>query len=144
VNRNGTAGPVRRVEGDVRISPIGLPLAAVCLTAFTVACSAPQPVLSGVAPAQGMLTGHLYAVGGPAPGTRRPWPGTVTLTGSGMHRDIKVGAGGGYSAWVPPGTYVVAGRSPRYQGGAAACRAVALATVTSGHRTKADVLCQLK
>jgi hypothetical protein len=128
----------------MRIPPIGLPLAVLCLTGFTVACAGPQPVLSGVVPAQGILTGHLYAVGGPAPGTRRPWPGTVTLTGAGMHRDIKVDAGGGYSAWVPPGTYVVAGRSPLYQDGAAACQAAGPATVTSGHRTEADALCQLR
>ncbi|HET9974378.1 MAG TPA: hypothetical protein VFQ68_39525 [Streptosporangiaceae bacterium] len=128
----------------MRIFLIGLPLAALCLTGFTTACSSTQPVLSGVLPAQGMLTGHLYAVGGPAPGTRRPWPGTVTLTGSGMHRDIKVGAVGGYSAWVPPGTYTVAGRSPLYQDGTGACRATGPVTVASGHRTEADVLCQLR
>jgi hypothetical protein len=128
----------------VRILPIGLLMAALCLTGFTVACSSPQPVLAGVAPAQGILTGHLYAVGGPAPGRWRPWPGAVTLTGTGMHRDIEVGTGGGYSAWVPAGSYVVAGRSPLYQGGAVACRAAGPATVTGGHRTEADVLCQLR
>jgi hypothetical protein len=68
----------------------------------------------------------------------------VTLTGPGVHQAIAVGADGRYSVRVPAGTYAVTGRSPLYQDGAAACRAAALATVTSGHRTEADVLCQLK
>jgi hypothetical protein len=92
----------------------------------------------------GTLTGHLYGVGGPAPGAPRPWPGTVTLTGSGVHRDIQVGADGHFSVPVPAGTYTVAGRSPRYGSGEGVCRAAGPATVTAGHRTRADILCQLK
>jgi hypothetical protein len=99
---------------------------------------------AGPASAEGILAGHLYAVGGPAPGAPRPWPGTVTLTGPGVHRAIRVGAGGGYSVLVPAGTYAVAGRSPLYQDGAGACRAAGPVMVTSGHRTRADVLCQLR
>lgn len=83
-------------------------------------------------------------MGGPAPGAPRPWPGTVTLTGPGVHRAVGVGAGGRYSVRVPAGTYAVTGRSPLYQDGAAVCRAAGPATVTSGHRTEADVLCQLR
>ena len=131
----------------MRIFPIGLPLAAVCLTGLTTACSNPHPAASasaGPASAAGILAGHLYAVGGPAPGAPRPWPGTVTLTGPGGRRAIAVGADGGYSVLVPAGTYAVAGRSPLYQDGAGACRAAGPAMVTSGHRTRADVLCQLR
>jgi len=156
----------RRVQGGVRIPLIGLPLAVLCLTGFTVACSGPNPVpaepgsarpvsagpasagppSAGAPSAEGVLTGHLYAVGGVAPGTPRPWPGTVTVTGAGagVHRAIAVGADGRYSVLVPAGTYAVAGRSPRYQGGAVPCRAAGPVTVTSGHHTRADVLCQLK
>lgn len=82
-------------------------------------------------------------MGGPAPGAPRPWPGTVTLTGPGVHLAIGVGADGRYSVRVPAGIYAVAGRSPLYQDGAAACRAAGPVTVASGHRTEADVLCQL-
>jgi hypothetical protein len=142
----------------VRIFLIGLPLAAACLTGFTTACSnphpagpasaaaasAPAPASAGRASAEGILAGHLYAVGGPPPGAPRPWPGTVTLIGPGVHRAIAVGAGGSYSVLVPAGTYAVAGRSPLYQDGAGACRATGPVTVTSGHRTRADVLCQLR
>ena len=120
----------------MRISLIGLPVAAVCLAGFIAACS-------GHDPADGTLTGHLYGVGGQAPGLPRPWPGTVTLTGPGVHRDVPVGASGGYSVMVPAGRYIVTGHSPLYGGGTYLCRATRAATVTSGHTTKADVLCQM-
>jgi len=120
----------------VRISLIGLPLAAVCLAGFTAACS-------GQGPADGTLIGHLYGVGGPAPGLPRSWPGTVTLTGPGVHRDVSVDANGSYSVMVPAGRYTVVGHSPLYDSGAALCQAGRVATVISGHTTKADVLCQM-
>src|ERR1700684_4576699 len=91
----------------VRILKIGLPLAAVCLACLATACSGP-------APAKGTLTGHLYGVGGPAPGSPRPWPGTVTLTAPGVHLDVSVGASGVYSVAVQPGTYTLVGHSPLY------------------------------
>ena len=125
---------VRRRE--VRTSLIGLSLAAVCLAGFTAACS-------GQGPADGTLTGHLYGVGGPAPGLPRPWPGIVTLTGPGVHRDVPVGASGNYAVMVPAGKYTVVGHSPLYGGGAGLCRAAGVVTVISGHTTKADVLCQM-
>jgi hypothetical protein len=128
----------------VRIPLFGLPLAAVCLAGLTAACSSAPPVIHPAA-AAGILAGHLYGVGGPAPGAPRPWPGTVTLTGGlGVHRDIQVSASGRYSVQLPAGTYVVAGRSPLYQSGTGVCRAAGAVTVTSGHRTQADVLCQLR
>jgi hypothetical protein len=120
----------------VRISLIGLPVAAVFLAGFTSACSAQNP-------ADGTLTGHLYGVGGPAPGLPRPWPGTVTVTGPGVHRDVPVGARATYSVTVPAGRYTLVGHSPLYGSGAGLCQAAGVATVTSGHTTKADVLCQM-
>ena len=120
----------------VRISLIGLPLAAVFLAGFTSACSAQNP-------ADGTLTGHLYGVGGPAPGLPRPWPGTVTVTGPGVHRDVPIGASATYSVTVPAGRYTLVGRSPLYGSGAGLCQAAGTAMVSSGHTTKADVLCQM-
>jgi hypothetical protein len=152
----------------VKLPLIGLPLAAVCLAGLVAACSSPRPAegqpaaappATGAPTSQvgtstgqagtpkvqaGTLTGHLYGVGGPAPGALRPWPGTVTLTGSGVHRDVQVSADGRFSVLVPAGTYTVAGRSPRYGSGAGVCRAAGPATVTAGHRTRADVLCQMR
>jgi hypothetical protein len=157
----GTRWPSRRVEGHVKIPLTGLPLAAACLAGLVASCSGPPPAgghpavappATGRATSQagaltdqaGTLTGHLYGVGGPAPGAPRPWPGTVTLTGPGVRRDIQVSADGHFSVLVPAGTYTVAGRSPRYGSGAGVCRATGPATVTAGHRTRADVRCQLK
>jgi hypothetical protein len=121
----------------VRIPSACLSLAAVCLAGFTAACSAQ-------APADGTLTGHLYGVGGPPPGLPRLWPGTVIVTGPGVHRDVHVGTSGTYSVTVPAGTYTVAGHSPLYESGTELCQAARVATVTGGRSTKADVLCQMR
>jgi hypothetical protein len=127
----------------VRNSLIGVALAAVCLAWFTAACSGQGSRV----PADGTVTGHLYGVGGPAsaaePPSPRPWPGTVTLTGPGVHHDVPVGASGTFSVTVPPGRYTVVGHSPLYGSGAYVCRAPRVVTVTSGHTTKADVLCEM-
>ena len=73
---------------------------------------------AGAARAAGHVTGRLLIEGGPiGPGGqqpgKRPIPGTVTFTAAG-HRPVSVGAGtsGKFSAWLPPGRYRVAGRSP--------------------------------
>jgi hypothetical protein len=125
------------------MSLVGLAVAALSLAGFTTACSGP----AGPSPADGTLTGHLYGVGGPAaisvPPSPRPWPGTVTLVGPGVHRDVTVGADGTFSMVVPAGTYTVTGHSPNYGSGAYLCQTVGEVTVTSGHTTKADVLCQM-
>jgi hypothetical protein len=124
----------------VRISLIGLPLAAVCLAGSVAACSGPGP-------AEGTVAGHLYGVGGPAtisvPPSARAWPGTVILVGSGVHVDVSVGANGTFSVVVPVGRYTVTGHSPRFGSGTYLCQAAGVVTVTSGHTTKADVLCQM-
>lgn len=124
----------------MRIPLAGLTLAAVCLAGSTTACSA-------LGPTDGTVTGHLYGVGGPAPVTApsspRPWPGTVTVTGSGVHLELRVGADGAFSLRVRPGRYTVTGHSPRFGDGTYLCQATGMATVASGHTTKADVLCQM-
>jgi hypothetical protein len=114
-----------------------LAAALACAAACTVACSGPPP-------ATGTLRGHLLGVGGPVPGPGRPWTGTVTVTGPGVHRDVAVGQGGAYSVPLPAGSYRVAGHSPSYGGGAGQCRAAGLVTVRGGRSVTADVLCQLR
>ena len=121
------------------MSLVGLAVAAVSLAGFTAACSGP----AGPNPADGTLTGHLYGVGGPAPGLPRPWPGTVTVVGPGIHLDVAVSADGAFSFRVPAGRYTVTGHSPNYGSDAYPCQAEGAVTVTRGHTTKADVLCQM-
>jgi hypothetical protein len=120
-----------------------LAVAVLSLAGFTTACSGS----AAPSPADGTLTGHLYGVGGPAtisaPPSPRPWPGTVTLAGPGLHRDVPVGADGTFSVVVPAGRYTVTGHSPNYGSGAYLCRAAGEVRITSGHTTKADVLCQM-
>lgn len=122
-----------KVRFTLMVRVIFAPLIAV---AFLAGCS-------GAGSAQGTLTGHLYGVGGPAPGLPRPWPGTVTLTGPSGQRELSVGADGSYSVIVPADRYTVVGRSPLYESNAALCQAAAAVTVTSGHTAKADVWCQM-
>jgi hypothetical protein len=120
----------------VRSYLIRLALGVACLGGAAVACSGPNA-------ADGTLTGHLYGVGGPAPGLPRAWPGTVILTGTGVHRDVSVDASGSYSVTVPAGRYTVTGHSPLYGSGTYVCQATGVAIVTKGHSTTADVLCQM-
>ena len=97
-------------------------VAAVLLTGCTAAGAAEHPAsgpaAGNQARAAGHVTGRLLIEGGPiGPGGQqpgeRPIPGTVTFTTAG-HRPVSVGAGtsGRFSAWLPPGRYRVAGRSP--------------------------------
>jgi len=130
-------GPLEPRDGRSRRREVRGFLAGLALAVMFVAgCS-------GASGAEGTLAGHLYGVGGPAPGLPRPWPGTVTLTGPGVYQDVSVGADGSYSVTVPAGRYTVVGRSPLYESDAALCRATEVATVTSGRTTTADVLCQM-
>lgn len=92
----------------------------------------------------GVLRGHLYGVGGPAPGGREAWAGTVTVSGPGLRRDTAVAADGSYSVTLVPGRYTVVGRSPRFGDGRQLCRPASDAEVTAGATTTVDVLCQMK
>jgi hypothetical protein len=71
-------------------------------------------------------------------------PGTITVTGSGVHRDVRVGTSGAFSLEIPTGRYTVVGHSPLYGSGQYLCQATRAATVTSDHTTKIEVLCQEK
>jgi len=96
-------------------------LGVLLLTGCTAASAAEHGTghpAAGPARATGHVTGRLLIEGGPiGPGGQqpgeRPIPGTVTFTAAG-HRVAAVGAGasGKFSAWLPPGRYQVAGRSP--------------------------------
>ena len=131
-------------------------LGALLLTGCASAGAAEQVtshVTTGPAQATGHVTGRLLIEGGPMgpdgqqPG-ERPISGTVTFTASG-HKPVlvKVGSSGKISAWLPPGRYRVAGRSPDLATVTAAGQTVEdnsvqpwPVTVTAGHTTAIQVV----
>jgi hypothetical protein len=87
--------------------------ASVIATAALAACS------GHASTAHGTVTGILLMVGGPAlvghpSGYRYPLPGHVTATAvAGEHFTISTGKNGRFKMLLPPGTYHLAGYSPR-------------------------------
>ena len=97
---------------------LGALLLTGCAAAGAAEHAAGHPTSHPPARATGHVTGRLLIEGGPlGPGGEqpgeRPLPGTVTFTAAG-HLPVRVGVGasGRFSAWLPPGRYWVAGRSP--------------------------------
>lgn len=104
--------------------------------------------------AAGHVTGKLVMEGGPmGPGGKqpgeRPLPGTVTFTAAGRKPvAVKAGAAGKFSAWLLPGRYRVAGRSPDVETQTGSGRAVeqtcsqpSSVTVAAGHTVAITVAC---
>ncbi len=114
-------------------------LLALISLALVTACSGAH-----YATGSGTLHGHLYGVGGPAPGSARPFSGTITVSGNGTSREAKVGSDGAYSVTIPPGRYTVIGHSPQYGDGVPACPGPNSAQVSNGGTTTMDAYCQLK
>lgn len=96
------------------------------------------------------LMGTLQWVGGPAPGTAEPHPGTIHVvsTDGTIDQTAEAGTDGAWRMDLPPGTYTVRATSPGYlsKGGAAdACSPAAdPVTVEDGKPTRVEVYCQLK
>jgi hypothetical protein len=133
----------RRAAVAVLLAAAAAAVVAGIIAGVTIAGrTADQPRRHPSAAAAGTLTGHLYAVGGPVDSTL-PLPGTVTVQRRGVHLNVPVGARGTFSVTVPAGRYTVVGHSPLYGSGEGLCRAAKVVTVTSGHTTNADVLCQM-
>jgi hypothetical protein len=88
------------------------------------------------------VSGAVAGVGGPAPGAPRPWPGTVSWRGP-THGTVRTDGSGRFVLSLPPGRYVVTGRSPRYDG-AGVCRTVHRTVVVRRVSLHVDVLCQLR
>lgn len=102
-------------------------------------CSSPN----GPPGPTGTLTGRLQAVGGPSGAGPRALSGQITLHKSNGARDIiSVGANGRFSVPASVGTYTVSGRSPKYEGGTADCKASGAVTVTKGLTSTVEVDCQ--
>jgi len=91
----------------------------------------------------GTATVTLSGVGS-RPGPPRPWPGVVYVKGSSRSFTQSVGVSGQVTLGLPPGTYTVTGRSPRYQDGLADCRAEHVANVVPGRTTTVAVYCRMR
>jgi hypothetical protein len=89
------------------------------------------------------VTGRLTAVGGPAPGASRAWPGTVSWRGP-TDGTVRTDSSGVFHLRIPPGRYLVTGHSPRYDGGAALCQAPGALVVRRGEAVRVDVVCRLR
>lgn len=91
-----------------------------------------------------MIAGVLVAVGGAAPGSARPVPGTVTIEGQdGQTMKTDARSDGTFSESVPVGRYTVTGRSPLYQNGQRDCVVTPPSTiaVAIGGTSKVTVTC---
>jgi hypothetical protein len=108
------------------------------LPSVQVTDAAPTP------PPSGLIQGRLLAVGGPEPGKPRPLAGKITFAGpGGSIATTTVDADGAFAIELSPGSYVVTGTSPAYEGSKATCHTTKPTTViTANGSTSADVYCQ--
>lgn len=114
-------------------------LAVIAASVSLASCSSPN----GPPGPTGTLTGTLQAVGGPSGAGPRALSGQVTLRRSnGARAIISVGVNGRFSVPASVGTYTVSGRSPKYEGGTADCKASGPVTVTKGVTSSVKVDCQ--
>jgi hypothetical protein len=95
----------------------------------------------------GTISGHLLLVGGPNGVSPTPVGGYIVAMRAPNHPLVTaqkkvIGADGSFSVQVPPGRYFISGTSPRFGNGT--CSSDGQLTVTTGHTTVADVLCQMK
>ena len=109
------------------------------------ACSASAPAGPSAAMSVGTVSGALAAVGGPAPGSTHVLSGSVRITNTRSHSShvLSVRADGRYAVAVLPGTYLVVGKSPSFNGGTAFnCAALRPVVVIAGRTTTASVYCE--
>lgn len=145
---------MRDPEGDymrhngMRIRSVVLLL---CAASMIAACSGSSTLATGAAASHattmsGTLSGRLVTVGGPVPGAPSPVAGSVTVTGAGVHRDVKVGPGGAYSVSLPSGRYAVVGHNPFVTSDSVAmpCPGPREAHVTPGSVVVLDAICSIK
>lgn len=82
---------------------------------------------------QQAVPGTFVRVGGPAPGSPVPLPGTITArAATGQTFTATVGRNGRFTLSLPPGSYHVTGRSPLIQSGRMICAATAELRLTRG------------
>jgi hypothetical protein len=91
------------------------------------------------------VTGTFVRVGGPAPGSPFPLPGTITArAATGKTFTATASDDGHFRLSLPPGTYRVTGRSPLMQSGQMTCAATTTLRVTRGKSTDhVTVVCSI-
>jgi len=91
------------------------------------------------------VTGKFVRVGGPAPGSPVPLPGTITArAATGQTFTATAGSNGRFKLSLPPGSYRVTGRSPLMQSGQMICGATARLRVARGKPApRVTVVCSI-
>jgi len=90
-------------------------------------------VLAGCGGYRQSVHGTFVRVGGPAPGSAVPLPGTITARAAGGESfTATAGQNGRFILPLPPGSYQVTGRSPLMESGQMICSATAELRVTRG------------
>jgi hypothetical protein len=91
------------------------------------------------------VPGKFVRVGGPAPGSPFPLPGTITArAATGEKFTATAGRDGQFTLSLPPGTYRVTGRSPLMQSGQMICAATAELHVSRGQPARpVTVVCSI-
>lgn len=118
--------------------PVRATLPGACLlVALVTACSD-----HSAHQATGTLTGHLFLVGGPAPGKPRALTGTVIANGPGGSRIASTDATGKFVLRLPAGRYSLTGRSPLYDDGRTTCEPATQVTIQPDTEQRASVYCQ--
>lgn len=91
------------------------------------------------------VSGTFMRVGGPAPGSPFPLPGTITArAATGETFTATAGPDGRFKLWLPSGAYRVTGRSPLMQSGQMICPATAELHVARGKPARpVTVICSV-
>lgn len=138
---------IMRLARGMRAQRLGVTFLGVALLAScggtSVQATSGQATSSAPSSGSVTLSGHLYVVGGPAPGLQRPIPGTVVAQRPGGSYAVTVGSDGEYTMQLPPGTYTVTGTSSHYNGGSGDCPASGEVTVVRDQARTADVYCHI-
>jgi hypothetical protein len=89
--------------------------------------------------------GRFVRVGGPAPGSAVPLPGSITARArNGQTFTATAGSKGRFTLSLPPGSYRVTGRSPLMQSGQMICAATRQLHVIHGKTTQpVTVVCSI-
>jgi hypothetical protein len=120
-----------------------LALAVTGCSSHARAGSGPTPAGAASDPAGiGVVRGRLLGVGGPVGAKTDPYVGQVRARAGGRTWTARTGADGRFILHLPPGSYLLTGRSPHYYALAGwPCRAVHRVRVDAGRSVALDVFC---